>query len=187
MKNLRIILFGLLALGQLAFAAQLILGREEVLREGKVYRFKTAPIDPNDPFRGKFVRLDFEQTQYTDSLDTGWWVGQEVYVQLATDPEGYATLAALWPEAEQAGPDHVKAHIHSISEIKGEAQYVTIRYPFDRYYLEESKAPEAERRYRESGRDSSITAYAQVRILDGEAVLEEVFVDGKPLREWAGE
>jgi uncharacterized membrane-anchored protein len=187
MKNIRIILFGLVALGQLAFAAQLILGREAVLREGKVYKFKTAPIDPSDPFRGKYVRLDFEESRYTDHSDEPWKRHQMIFVHLTVDSFGFAQIAGVSAERPEAGIEYVEARLVSVGEYEEPKRDLTLQYPFDRYYLEESKAPEAERRYRESATDEELEAYAKVRIKDGEAVLEEVIVDGIPLREWARE
>ena len=45
--------FILVALVQLFVPAKMILDREDILDMGKEYKFKTEPIDPNDPFRGK--------------------------------------------------------------------------------------------------------------------------------------
>jgi uncharacterized membrane-anchored protein len=34
--------------------------REYIVLTGKTVYLRTAPIDPNDPFRGQFVRLNYE-------------------------------------------------------------------------------------------------------------------------------
>ncbi|MBD3630845.1 GDYXXLXY domain-containing protein [Cyclobacterium sp.] len=59
MANKKIVLpvFVLIALLQLYLPAKMILDREDILHKGKEYKFKTQPIDPNDPFRGKFIAL----------------------------------------------------------------------------------------------------------------------------------
>jgi len=56
--------------------------------------------------------------------------------------------------------------------------------PFDRYYLQEAKAPKAEQAYREHNRrnPSSADTYAVVRIKAGDAVLADLFVGGQPLQ-----
>ena len=62
--------------------------------------------------------------------------------------------------------------------------------PVDRYYLPEGEGPIAEQATNgwipDLDNDSLPLpqAYALVRILDGEAALEEVYVDDLPLREW---
>ena len=55
---------------------------------------------------------------------------------------------------------------------------VSIRYPFERIYMEETKAPKAEALFRDLWRDSSTTVYGLVVINQGRAALEDVFVDG---------
>ena len=63
MKSRTLILtsFIAVALIQLLVPAKMIWDQEEVMRDGKVFRFKTEPIDPNDPFRGKYITLSFQE------------------------------------------------------------------------------------------------------------------------------
>ena len=58
--NWRMIFFGLLIVAQVAVPLQMIQQRETVLREGELFRFKTEPIDPADPFQGRYVWLQIE-------------------------------------------------------------------------------------------------------------------------------
>ena len=44
--------------------AKMIFNKEAVLAQGKDYRFKTAPIDPYDPFRGKYIDLYYEANAF---------------------------------------------------------------------------------------------------------------------------
>ena len=44
----------LLVLGWMAFE------REWVVRTGRVVYLRTAPVDPQDPMRGEYVRLNYE-------------------------------------------------------------------------------------------------------------------------------
>ena len=60
-----------------------------------------------------------------------------------------------------------------------------IDIPFDRYYMDEAKAPRAERLVRESTR--STTCWVNIRSLDGKAVIEDVFAEGQSLRDLAAE
>lgn len=53
--------------------------------------------------------------------------------------------------------------------------------------MEESQAPEAEQAYREHSRRETRDAYVTVRVLYGMAVIEELYVDGKPIREFLKE
>ena len=71
--------------------------------------------------------------------------------------------------------------------VKAKADYgiehetVTIHYPFERFYLEESKASEAERLYWEANSDSTQATYAVVRIKDGNAALQDVMINGESI------
>ena len=58
---------------------------------------------------------------------------------------------------------------------------LTIKYPFDRFYLDENKASIAEDIYRESRRNSAKTAWALVKIKNGHAALEDVMINGVPI------
>ncbi len=59
-KKLLLVAFILVALAQLYVPTKMILNRENVLANGTDFKFRTAPIDPNDPFRGKYVNLQYE-------------------------------------------------------------------------------------------------------------------------------
>jgi hypothetical protein len=57
-----------------------------------------------------------------------------------------------------------------------------IDWPFDRFYVNEKLAPEADKWFAENIRSTQgITA--EVRVLNGRAVLEDLSLDGKPFRE----
>jgi hypothetical protein len=51
--------------------------------------------------------------------------------------------------------------------------------PFDRFYLEESKASEAERVYWQAQRDTAQVAYGLVTIGKGRAVLTDVMINDR--------
>ena len=49
------IIFIVVAIAQLFIPTQMILNQETILKTGKPYRFKTQPVDPSDPFKGKYI------------------------------------------------------------------------------------------------------------------------------------
>lgn len=173
MKKFLLAAFLLVALAQLYVPAKMILGREEILREGKEFKFKTAPIDPNDPFRGKYITLNYDQNRFhiRDTAEV-WNNGEEVFVVLEENSEGFATITDV--QKEKPGDDtyYVKASLWSVAENS-----LIIRYPFERFYMEEYKAPDAELVYRESLIDSTQVTYAVVKIKNGEAVIKDVLID----------
>ncbi len=184
-KEFIFIAFILMVLFQLFIPAQMIVQRENVLRRGTAYKFKTAPIDPSDPFRGKYIDLSFEATRfYTDIEAWRGKQGETVFVHLSTDSAGFARIQQISLLEPATEVDYLKAEIRYVFKgDEAEASHIRISYPFDRFYMEESKAYEAEQVYRESRRAGEQLTYALVRIKGGEAVIENVLIDGTPIQE----
>ncbi len=60
---------------------------------------------------------------------------------------------------------------------------MSLQLPFDRFYMEEAKAPAAEAAYREHNRKGAQDAYVIVRVLEGAGVIEDLYVGGKPIED----
>ena len=46
---------------QLSVPAWMIIDRESVIAEGREYKFEAAPLDPYDPFKGKYITLRYRE------------------------------------------------------------------------------------------------------------------------------
>ncbi len=182
-KKILLVVFILMALVQIYVPAKMILGKEKVLNAGKEYKFKTVPIDPTDPFRGKYITLRYEENRVEVENEKDWEQNDPLYVILTTDDEGFAKAQAV--SKEEPPDNYLKAKVERITSDG--SNKLTIAYPFDRFYMEESKADDAEDIYRESQRDNRRAAYALVNIKEGEAVLKDVLIDGISIRELAKE
>ncbi|RZJ68225.1 MAG: hypothetical protein EOO50_02060 [Flavobacterium sp.] len=178
MKTKASILLVVLAFAlQLYVPAQMVLGRESITSHGKLYKFKTEPIDPNDPFRGKYIALQFEARRFKVDNSQKWSELQSCYGLLDTTASGYAKIVALSKSAPKSG-DYVKV-IPSYSPVEGE---LVIRFDFDRFYMEESKAEKAETAHRNSLQNPNANTYANIFVKNGEAVIDDVMIDGVSLR-----
>jgi uncharacterized membrane-anchored protein len=175
--------FILMALAQLFVPTKMIWQQESILREGEAYKFLTAPIDPYDPFRGRYVALSFQDTEFEVPAEKEWTYGQELYLSLTKDNDNYAKVGTI-SETEPQGSAYVRVKVAN-SYSDPNKRFVMIQYPFDRFYMDEFKAYEAELGYREVQRDTTQKAYALVKIKDGQAVLENVFINDIPLAEVA--
>ncbi len=176
--------FILVAIIQVYVPAKMIWNREEVLGAGKEYLFKAAPIDPTDPIRGKFITLRYDESTVEVENGQEWRSGEVIYVYLTTDSEGFAKIKSVSKDRPADGHDFIKSNVRFLS---GNGSHkLTISYPFDRYYMEESKAFAAEQAYNRSLRDTSKVTYALVSIKDGDAVLKDVLIDGTSIREIVG-
>ncbi|MEI6082785.1 MAG: GDYXXLXY domain-containing protein [Verrucomicrobiota bacterium] len=171
------------AAGQLAIPAYLIHRQETTLREGRAYKFKTAPVDPYDAFRGRYVALRYEQ-------DHAPWPGtnqvlrqQRAYARVEEGVDGFALVREVTPRPPVTG-DFFKVQAN-YAGWGTNAGTVYFTMPFDRYYMEETKAPKAEQVYRANNRrgQTNQNTYAVVRIRQGHAALENLFVAGQPITE----
>ncbi len=177
--------FVVTAIAQLFVPAQMILHREAILDEGKIHKFKTAPIDPTDIFRGKYVRLRFSNQQITKQ-GGDWERGETVFALLELDTAGFSVIKDIQREQPSEEVDYLKTEINHVTGPYLTASSINLNFPFDRFYMEQSKAYEAELAYRDARRERK-SAYALVSIKEGDAVLKDVLIEGIPIREIAKE
>ena len=179
MKILKCFLL-LVAAGQLAIPATMICQRELTLRDGHPYKFRTQPVDPYDAFRGRYVALRLEPNSATVAPNASFERGATWYVTLAEGPDGFAKFTGATPEPP-VGQDYLKVKAYSLS-----GGVLSVRLPFERFYMEEKAAPAAERAYREHSRQGGARdAYVIVRVRDGAGVIENLYVAGQPIAEFA--
>ncbi len=179
----RIILIGVFACAvaaQLAVPAWMIVGKERVLREGAVYKLKTMPVDPADLFRGRYVALAFEEASAPRTPGEVYESDERVYIVLENGADGFAHVARI-SRIQPSSGDYVRVRVDY--DYPPEAR-VRFLFPFNRYYMDEYKAPQAEAAYRQHNLMKSHDAYVTVRVLKGEAVVEELYVGGKPVKEY---
>ncbi|MGJ8590915.1 MAG: GDYXXLXY domain-containing protein [Aquaticitalea sp.] len=181
MKSVHLfLLFIVVAIAQLFVPAQMIFNLERTIEEGTSYKFKTQPIDPSDPFKGKYIRLNFEINSFA-TTDTIWNRNDEIYISLKNDSLGFAAVQRIDLEAPATG-DYVKA---KVDWYDFHEKTVNFTFPFDEFYMNEYKAYDAEIAHRKAQRDSDVNnTYALVYVKDGEAVLEDVFIDDIPIAEY---
>lgn len=169
------IAFILLVITQLAVPSWMIISQENILNQGTVYKFKTAPVDPYDIFRGRYVSLSTDQRSTTIANSQNIEKGQSIYVILETNHEGFAQVKTASISKPVYG-DYIKT---KITHKNGNKVY--FRLPFDRYYMNEEKAPKAEALYRRNNMRSKQDAYILVRVLNGSALIEGLYVGGKDI------
>lgn len=192
MKKVSFIFLGILILVQLAVPFSMIRDRENTLRNGELFKFKTRPIDPADPFQGRYVWLGYKDDYipWPEGQKTDLKYKESVYVILETDSEGFAKLTD-WNRIRPTEGHYLKTRYMGIrSDWDRDIEHrihkgLRFDLPFDRFYMEETKAPRAEVLARVATRTTN--CWAEVRILEGKAVLEDVMVGGQSIRELAAE
>mgnify|MGYP001153886035 CR=1 FL=1 len=182
MKKLYLILLLGIIFVQLAVPFKMMYDRERVLKNGTRFSFKTRPIDPADPFQGRFVRLQLKDSHCTIPEDRteDFRRKQKMYATIRVHEDGYAHFTAAGKEVPDS-PHFLKTRTRGGFSKLDDAQYnVRIQIPFDRFYMEEGKAPRAEKLAIDAARKGD--CWVDVRILNGRAVIEDVYVEGESIR-----
>jgi uncharacterized membrane-anchored protein len=183
MRKLILPAFALMVLAQWAVPIKMIVDSESVLKSGTEYRFRTEPIDPSDPFRGKYVTLRFNAERFETDTMYKFTNGEQVYALLSVDSLGFAQVRNLYPyQPTDQDFNMLKTRVSYASVFEGK-QSVTLDFSFDRFYVEESKASQTERVYWNAQRDSAQVAYAVVRIQNGQGIIEELMINNRPILE----
>lgn len=173
-KKMAIVGFAFLCLAQWYIAGRMIGENEKVIRTGAVIKLRTAPIDPNDPFRGKYITLNFSDIALEVDDASIWQNNDEAYITFREDQDGFHLPDHISPGIDSEST-YLKVRVNDIIDTP-EEQKVYIEYPFDRFYLEEKKAPEAEQKYLEALADPTIQTYAKIYVQDGKGMIDNVFI-----------
>ena len=188
MKKLSLLILGILILAQFAIPYSMIRSREDILNHGELFKFKTRPIDPADPFQGRYVQLGIDQDYipYPKDQKPDLQYNTPIYATIETDEEGFARFTR-WSREKPPGGNFLK------TRSKGQRQDwmpesrkriykgMRLEIPFDRFYMDEAKAPRAERMVRDSTQTTN--CWVNIRLLNGKAAIEDVFAEGKSLKD----
>lgn len=182
-KKLILPLFILLAIIQLLVPIKIIFDKEITLNEGIAYKFKTRPIDPNDPFRGKYITLSYDIETYKTKEKSDLKASQNVYVCIVENKKnGFAKISKISKHKPRDGEHYFKSKIKYIRNID-DTSIINLKFPFKKLFLEETKAKKAEILYNKSNRKSKANTYALVKINKGDAVLKDVYIGKRTVNE----
>lgn len=185
---------------QIAAIGWLVWRYERIVLNGTEVRLRCQAYDPYDPLRGRYlsmtVREDCTNILFDASEQSEYDHRNDVFVQLAEIPgsnglyrvEAVAkepTNGGLWARPKwvrmeyllgynNRGKDESYDDFHARREKSGRKAVVS--FP-DQLFVNEKVAPEAEKLLRER----TASAIAVYRVLDGEAVLTDIEIAGKPI------
>lgn len=141
----------------LCIAAQvLVLGvmageREVILNSGERIYLRTAPIDPRDPFRGDFVRLQYEIAQVgseqlrgglADSLGKK---GDRIYAVLKKGPEDLYRLDYISGEKPETGI-FLSGRLRHDQRLGQGNNAIAVKYGIEKLFVEQGRGKDIERR-----------------------------------------
>lgn len=168
--------FLIYAAALLIYPLKVVLDQEATLDDGTAYRFKCAPVDPRDIFRGKYVQLAFENNSIRrDPSEIDLTV--PIYGKISLDAEGFAYVADVSNKIFE------NTTYLELKDVSTSDSMVRFSFPFDRFYMNEEKAPLAEQLYRDQlSKDNSIV-FAKVYINGGKALLDDLYVNNQPIKD----
>lgn len=183
----KILVFSAAFIIVLAIPLYFIMKNESLLASGKedIYKFHLRPCEPHDFMRGKYITLIYNRNEIQPH-DTSYDFKQNdvVYVTVERDEEGYAHFKEAYCEVPQ-GKNYFVTRVGKVNTGRRRlGGTIGIIIPFDRYYVNEDYAQQAEDVYREKATQSM---YAEVVIKNGDHVLKEVYVNDIPLPEYLRE
>ncbi len=171
--------FIVMILAQWFIPGQMIYQQEQVLSEGTSYKFKTRPIDPNDPFRGKFIMLNYEMNKVKKPAEEVDY-DQDVYVYITTDKDGFATATHASKTLRDTDQDYIVAKANGTYQ-----DTLNFDLPFNIHYMDENKAYDAEVAVRIATREGILTnCYGLVYVKGDRAVLSDVFIDEVSIKDY---
>jgi uncharacterized membrane-anchored protein len=183
MKNKKIafLIFILIVTAQLYVPLQMIFNQEDIIKTGAEFKFQTAPIDPYDPFRGKYITLFFKEREITVQNNIKWRSGETVYATLTTDKNGFAKVSSISKIRPKNNESFIKTKI-SLGYMDSK---IIIDFPFNRYYMNEDIAQKAEKIYQEFSIKKKNETYALVAVKNGEVVLKDVCINEVSIKDLA--
>jgi len=171
-----LLIFLVVAFAQLWFPLSMISKHKTILKKGDVVKMKLAPRDPVHPFQGKYLQLTFEQNNFTNK-DKEWKRNDIIYLHYSLAANGYLKVDSLSAEVDNYN-NIMKVKVLYYSKYNNS---LVIKYPFDKYFIDESKALPAEQKIAELIRKKQASVYAEISILNSIPVLKEVYVDDVPI------
>ena len=100
-------IFIAVAIAQVIVPVGMIARRETTLRLGRTYKFRTAPVDPYDAFRGRYVWLGYEQNRARWSGESEPGSSRTAYALVEEGRDGFAVINQVMPQPPKSG-DYVK-------------------------------------------------------------------------------
>lgn len=172
-----------MAIAQIAVPAQMIFSREAILKSGTAYKFNTEPVDPSDPFKGKYIFLRYNMDRIK-TVGVDWQRNQDVYISISNDSLDFAKATFANLMAPKSG-EYIKAKVDWYNENDSILRF---NLPFNEFYMEETKAYNAELAHREAQRDTlPNNTYALIYVKNGDAVLDNVFINDIPIATYVEE
>lgn len=160
-KILPVILYTLALAAILLYPVEKILSFEFPAEPPTEIKFKVNLYDPYDPMRGRFVRLQVRPDRFvTADKINRFPYRANAYIVFAKDKNAYAKLLRLEKEYPKLKKGEFALKVNRVwysSRYKDKSAYYQFVWPFDRFYLNELKAPALEEELRKKNSEFVLT------------------------------
>jgi hypothetical protein len=153
---------------------------ERVIARGVAVRIPCAAPDPYDPLRGRYLAVRPAETGAPAPEGMPDRAAAPVWATLVVGDDGLARIDSLTLE-RVSGPTVIRLVARPSGTNNGE-RTVILEWPLDRFYLNERLATDADTLLAERLAAGTLPV-AEIRLLDGRAVLTDLLLDGTPVRE----
>lgn len=170
MRRLFIIASVLLQLFALLYMAGV---REAIIHTGKTVFLRTAPVDPNDPFRGDYVSLRYEISEvplkkFKGTLPSD--IGAKYYTVLDKGEDNLFELNYCTSNKPAGDEVFIKGRNEYRWFNPATQKYLPLKYGIEKYFVQQKKGLDIEKR---AGRGNDIQVPLEVEVAlgrDGTAV-----------------
>jgi hypothetical protein len=152
--------------------------QEQVIARGVTVKIRCTAPDPYDPLRGRYLAVRPEESSalVPAGMPARGVAPVPVWATLVTGEDGLARIESLSIEPV-SGPTVIRL----VAWHSGGAN-IRLMWPFERFYLNERLAPDADKLVAERFRANK-RPVAELRVLDGGVVLVDILIDGVSIRD----
>jgi hypothetical protein len=174
--------FAVAAVAQWLLPLSGIWQHDRVISRGTTVRIECVAPDPYDPLRGRYLAVRPAGSRMSKPEGMADRDAVPVWATLVAGEDGLSRIESLSLEPV-SGPTVIRLVAKWPHRDGSQApETVFVEWPFDRFYLNERLAPDADKLVAERFRDGKRTV-AEIRLLDGRAVLTDVLIDGVSIRD----
>lgn len=176
--KIKITAFTISAVILIAMPIAQIIRFETVIARGKTYMFECKPVDPYDPFRGRYVRIRIGnevKLQRSELKSKYHWYGQSGWTGVKTGKDGLAKCVGYYIKKPEAG-EYVKCKAYKVYDKDNDDKW-RVELEVDKVFMNEDIAPKAEAAQRNS------KCSVELKIYDGKVVPVKLFMNGKSMVE----
>ncbi|MEK0421310.1 MAG: hypothetical protein RLZZ161_1161 [Bacteroidota bacterium] len=177
-------LLWLVALLQLLFLGGLLYDYEKTKTEGALFRLELQMYDPYDMFRGNYMALNFKENRIKMPVFKPRW-DEKFYVKLVRNPKTGFAMPKQVSLKYNGGDDWVEVSNSGGSVVDNSDTLLLFSFMQDRFFISENKVKKADEALRKATADSSKRCWAEMRVRNGTAILTDVKIDGKSLKDLA--